>query len=113
VNKTIRRLSLAGYSPMKFVRTDKKDEYARRYDNAVGDGKSVFKQVDREESLTHLMRVNLLKRMESSIHSFTVTSKRLLAQVEVLLQKIEAHENGDIEARYRRYSGFRNGFAGT
>lgn len=98
VNKTIRRLSLAGYSPMKFVRTDKKDEYARRYDNAVGDGKSVFKQVDREESLTHLMRVNLLKRMESSIHSFTVTSKRLLSQVEVLLQKIEAHENGDIEA---------------
>ena len=98
VNKTIRRLSLAGYSPMKFVRTDKKDEYARRYDNAVGDGKSVFKQVDREESLIHLMRVNLLKRMESSINSFTLTSQKLLSQVEVLLQKIDAHESGDIEA---------------
>lgn len=98
VNKTIRRLSLAGYSPMKFVRTDKKDEYARRYDNAVGDGRSVFKQVDREESLIHLMRVNLLKRMESSINSFTLTSQKLLSQVEVLLQKIDAHESGDIEA---------------
>ncbi len=98
VNKTIRRLSLAGYSPMKFVRTDKKDEYARRYDNAVGEGKSVFKQVDREESLIHLMRVNLLKRMESSISSFTLTSQKLLAQVEALLQKIDAHESGDIEA---------------
>lgn len=98
VNKTIRRLSLAGYSPMKFVRTDKKEEYARRYDNAVGDGKSVFKQVDREESLIHLMRVNLLKRMESSINSFTLTSQKLLTQVDALLQKIDAHESGDIEA---------------
>ena len=65
VNKTIRRLSLAGYSPLKFVRNDKKEEYARRYDKAVGAGKGVFKQIDREESLIHLMRVNLLKRMES------------------------------------------------
>jgi len=38
VNKTIRRLSLAGYSPLKFVRNDKKEEYARRYDKAVGAG---------------------------------------------------------------------------
>jgi hypothetical protein len=34
VNKTIRRLSLAGYSPLKFVREAKKAEYARRYDKA-------------------------------------------------------------------------------
>lgn len=32
-------------------------------------GGSVFKQVDREQSLIHLMRVNLFKRMESSINS--------------------------------------------
>ncbi|HBO22154.1 MAG TPA: helicase [Providencia sp.] len=88
VNKTIRRLSLAFYSPMKYVRMDKKAEYARRYDQEVKGGKSVFKQVDREESLTHLIRINLLKRMESSIHSFTLTSEKVLAQVEVLLSKI-------------------------
>lgn len=98
VNKTIRRLSLAGYSPLKFVRNDKKEEYARRYDKAVGGGKGVFKQIDREESLIHLMRVNLLKRMESSIYSFTLTADRLAKQVENLLTKIEEHESGDIEA---------------
>jgi len=98
VNKTIRRLSLAGYSPLKFVRNDKKDEYARRYDKAVGAGKGVFKQVDREESLIHLMRVNLLKRMESSIHSFTLTVGKLERQIEILLAKIEEHEDGDIDA---------------
>jgi superfamily II DNA or RNA helicase len=98
VNTTIRRLSLAGYSPLKFVRNDKKEEYARRYDKAVGEGKSVFKQEDREESLVHLMRVNLLKRMESSIRSFSLTVDKLAMQIETLLSKIEAHESGDINA---------------
>lgn len=96
VNKTIRRLSLAGYSPLKFVRDDLKAEYARRYDKAVGGGKGVFKQVDREESLIHLMRVNLLKRMESSIHSFTLTATKLANQVESLLAKIDAHESDEL-----------------
>ena len=98
VNKTIRKLSLAGYSPLKFVRIDKKEEYARRYDKAVGGGKGVFRQVDREESLIHLMRVNLLKRMESSIHSFTLTINKLLNQVESLLSKIDDHDSDLIDA---------------
>ncbi|XKH60743.1 DEAD/DEAH box helicase family protein [Halomonas sediminis] len=97
VNKTIRRLSLAGYSPLKFVREAKKTEYARRYDQAVGGGKGVFKQVDREESLIHLMRVNLLKRMESSIHSFTLTASKLAQQVDRLLAKIDAHESDEVD----------------
>ena len=89
VNKNIRRLSLAFYSPIKYVRVDKKAEYARRYDQEVKGGKSVFKQIDREESLIHLIRINLLKRMESSIHSFTLTLEKLLNQVNVLLEKID------------------------
>ena len=98
VNKTIRKFSLAGYSPLKFVRNEKKNEYARRYDKAVRDGKGVFKQIDREESLVHLMRVNLLKRMESSIWSFHLTVDKLVSQIEMLLDKIEAHESGEINA---------------
>jgi hypothetical protein len=98
VNKTIRRLSLAGYSPLKFVRNDKKEEYARRYDKAVGAGKGVFRQIDREESLIHLMRVNLLKRMESSIHSFSLTVEKLFVQVDTLLGKLNEHEQGDVDA---------------
>lgn len=98
VNKTIRRLSLAGYSPLKFVRHANKEEYARRYDRAVGGGKGVFKQIDREESLIHLMRVNLLKRMESSIRSFSLTVDKLNSQIESLLKKIEEHEEGDVES---------------
>ncbi len=97
INKTIRRLSLAGYAPLKYVRMDKKGEYARRYDMDLGGGKGVFKQVDRQDSLIHLMRINLLKRMESSIHSFRLTSIKILNQVDSLLSKISAHENGEFE----------------
>lgn len=89
VNDTIRRLSLACYSPMKYVRVEKQAEYAKRYDQKVKGGSSTFKQVDREESLIHLMRINLLKRMESSIHAFHLTSGKLLGQVTSILNQIE------------------------
>jgi hypothetical protein len=36
----------------------------------VRGGEGFFRQVDREESLIHLLRVNVLKRMESAVSSF-------------------------------------------
>ena len=61
------------------------------------DSKSTLKQVDRERSLIHLMRVNMLKRMESSIHSFALTVEKIHAQVGNFLAKIDAHEATEIE----------------
>ena len=46
-----------------------------------------------EESLIHLLRVNILKRMESSVASFALTIERQLRDVEALLSKIDAHDN--------------------
>lgn len=97
INRTIRKLNLSAYSPLKYVRADKREEYSRKYDVKVKDGASVFRQVDREQSLIHLMRVNLLKRMESSIHSFGLTLGKLLAEVEMLLEKLKSHSASDIE----------------
>ena len=57
----------------------------------------MFRQVDREQSLIHLMPVNLLKRMESSINSFALTLEKLLGQVDSLLEKLENHSGADIE----------------
>ncbi|MGY6648041.1 helicase-related protein [Wenyingzhuangia sp. IMCC45574] len=88
INKEIRKLNLSAYSPLKYVRSDKKDEYNRSYDLTLESG-SVFKQVDREQSLIHLMRVNLLKRMESSINSFGLTLDKLLSNINTMLSKIE------------------------
>ncbi|EJS45935.1 hypothetical protein ICE_05345 [Bacillus cereus BAG1X1-2] len=98
VNKLINRLNLSAYSPLKYVMPEKQEEYSRKYDMKVKGG-SVFKQIDRERSLVHLMRVNLLKRMESSIHSFGMTVAALLTKIDDLLIKldnIQQYSNADI-----------------
>jgi SNF2 family DNA or RNA helicase len=96
INRDIRRLNLASYAPLKYVLPGKLEEYSRKYDMEVSGG-SVFKQIDREESLIHLMRVNLLKRMESSINSFALTLGRLLANVREMIGRIESHEESEVE----------------
>lgn len=96
INRDIRRLNLAAYAPLKYVLPDKLEEYSRKYDMTVAGG-SVFKQMDREESLIHLMRVNMLKRMESSIHAFALTVEKLLEGVRALKERLDNHDATDIE----------------
>jgi hypothetical protein len=88
INTSIRKLNLANFSPMQYVLAEKREEYEAKYDYQLKSG-SVFKQIDREKSLIHLMRVNYLKRMESSINSFSISIKGLLKQVSDNLEKIE------------------------
>ena len=54
-------------------------------------GEGFFRQADREESLIHLLRVNVLKRMESCVSAFTLTVQRQLKDVENTLARIESH----------------------
>jgi superfamily II DNA or RNA helicase len=97
INSEIRRLSLAAFAPLRYVLPTKREAYDRRYNQQLRDGEAVFRQLDREESLVALMRVNLLKRMESSVHSFALTIERQLAEVTGLIERIDAHDEG-IEA---------------
>lgn len=92
INDEIRRLRLAVYAPLRYVLPHKQAEYDAKYSTEVRGGESVFRQADREESLIHLMRVNVLKRMESSVVSFALTVKRQLKDVENILARIEAHD---------------------
>lgn len=96
VNRDIRRLNLAAYAPLKYVLPEKVEEYSRRYDIEMDGGRS-FRQIDREESLIHLMRVNLLKRMESSINSFAQTVEKLLGKVRSIIACIDSHDARQIE----------------
>ena len=91
LNKLIKSLNLAIYSPMKYVLPSKVEQYSKKYDTNMG--KTVFKQTDREESLVHLMRINILKRMESSIHSFAITILKILKNIEGTLEKINTFED--------------------
>lgn len=97
INLSIRKLNLSAYSPLKYVKMEKREEYNEKYDIKVKDGASVFRQIDREQSLIHLMRVNLLKRMESSINSFTLTLEKLLNNVNVMIEKLDLDQSSQVE----------------
>src|SRR5699024_7337843 len=92
LNNLINRLNLSVYSPLKYVYGYRLPEYEEKYDMAVKGGKSIFRQRDRESSLIHLMRVNILKRLESSIHSFKITIGNQLEQVNKMIESIDNHE---------------------
>ncbi|MBX3668506.1 MAG: helicase [Rhodocyclaceae bacterium] len=96
INLEIRRLNLASYAPLRYVLPHKQDAYDAKYSTQIRGGESFFRQVDREESLIHLLRVNVLKRMESAVSSFTLTVQRQLRDVETTLAHIEAHAD-DVE----------------
>ncbi|MCY4152097.1 MAG: helicase-related protein [Aestuariivita sp.] len=97
INRTINRLNLAIYAPLEYVRNDKKAEYSLKYDQEVSGGQSILKQTDRERNLINLMRVMMLKRMESSIHSFALTIKKFHDLIDSTLTKIATLEDGEFE----------------
>jgi hypothetical protein len=93
INNEIRRLSLGAYAPLRYVLPHRQPAYDAKYSTTIRGGESFFRQADREESLIHLMRVNLLKRMESSVASFALTIGRQLDDVTALLARIDAHDD--------------------
>lgn len=73
INLEIKRLNLAAYAPLRYVLPHKQAAYDAKYSTQIRGGGSFFRQVDREESLIHLLRVSVLKRMESAVSSFALT----------------------------------------
>ena len=96
INFEIRRLNLAAYAPLRYVLPHKRDAYDEKYSTKLERGEGFFRQVDREESLVQLLRVNALKRMESSVTSFALTVRRQLDDVEATLARIE-EQAGELE----------------
>lgn len=91
INNEILRLRLAVYSPMQYILPNMRATYSEKYDTKIANGK-VFKQTDRENSLIYLMKSNLLKRLESSIYSFTLTLENIIQNIELHLQKIANYD---------------------
>ena len=89
INNDILRLTLPIYSPLLYVLPNKREEYESEYKQVVQEGKSAFFQSDREKNLVNLMRVNLLKRLESSVSSFAMTLERLLSNIDLTLEKLD------------------------
>ncbi|RLB92443.1 MAG: ATP-dependent helicase [Deltaproteobacteria bacterium] len=89
--KELSRLNLAIYSPTEYILDSKRSYYSELYDTNISE-KVSFKQSQREKSLQTLMRVNFLKRLESSVDSFRITLNKFIKQIEITIGKIEAFE---------------------
>lgn len=93
VNKQLGRLNLGVYCPMSYLFPDKVAEYEEKYDIHPENGRNVLKQSNREENLVRLMRINILKRLESSIHSYALTIQKVLRKIEKTLEKIDKFQS--------------------
>jgi ERCC4-related helicase len=94
--KNLSELKLPVYTPISYILPSKLAEYEKVYDTEVKNGKSKFKQIDREKSLRSLITTNLLKRLESSVHSFKITLEKLKNKHQDILSTIEDFNNASI-----------------
>ena len=89
LNNEISNYQLSLFNPSKYVLP----EYQSQYDTQQIRN---FTQSDREHYLIGMMKVNFLKRLESSVHSFAITMQRTIEKIEAL------------EERIRRFQAFRD-----
>lgn len=91
INEKILLLNLAAYKPTSYV-NQHSAKYADLYDQHVKGGSGVWKQTDRDNNVVHLLRVGLLKRLESSVNSLALTVEKILHRVERQIAAIDDFE---------------------
>jgi hypothetical protein len=95
VAERLEKLNLSIYTPLNYLLSSKVDFYAATYDHLVVSGR--LSHFDREKSLQILMRINLLKRLESSVDSFRITLEGIIAQIQDALKAIAKGTAGAYE----------------
>jgi SNF2 family DNA or RNA helicase len=91
LNDEISNYRLSLFSPSQYVRPE--------YKNLYGDRTAVdnFSQETREHFLIGMMKVNFLKRLESSINSFAISMERTMEKIKILEEKIKTYKQARIE----------------
>ncbi|HOC71994.1 MAG TPA: helicase-related protein [Candidatus Hydrogenedentes bacterium] len=83
LNDEIDNYQLCLFNPSRYVREEFKGIYEEeRVRN--------FSQAERERFLIGMMKVNFLKRLESSVHSFAITMERTVEKIEHLERRLKA-----------------------
>ena len=82
LNDEISNYRLSLFNPSRYVLP----EYQAQYEEAAIKN---FRQSDRENYLIGMMKVNFLKRLESSVSSFAITMRRTIEKIEALQKRIE------------------------
>ncbi len=79
------QLNLSVYTPTNYILASK----IVKYIDLESEHSKWLSQSGREEGIRRLMSINLLKRMESSVHSFQLTVKRMYDQIYDTLDLID------------------------
>jgi len=90
-------LNLSVYSPFEYILDEKKDIYSDLYDTDINETVSL-RQINREKSLQKLMRVNFLKRLESSVEAFRITLEKFIKNVKGTIDAIDDFEKNGKES---------------
>lgn len=85
-------LAMSIYTPFDYILSDRIPFYEDMYDTKI-DGNSSLKQTTREKSLQKLMRINLLKRLESSVDSFRITLSKFVNTTSNNIKNINKFES--------------------
>ncbi len=91
--KELSRINLALYAPFNYILPSRMSFYEAKYDTVVRGGGGSLKQLDREKSLQVLMRINLLKRLESSVAAFRLTLTKLLQKIDDTIALINNYDS--------------------
>ncbi len=86
IEETIRKYKLSLFNPFSYLKDEKKTEYEKKYTLNVAKN---LTQEDREFYLVGMMKINFLKRLESSIFSFQVTVKRTMDKIKDLIKRLD------------------------
>ena len=91
IHRDIEEFGLSVYRPSAYLKAGGQP----RARLEAGGEKPRFKQADREKFLIGMMRVNFLKRLESSAHSFCLTLDRTIEKIRGVENKIARVALGD------------------
>ena len=97
---SLTKLSMCVYTPFDYILPNCVAKYEDLYDTKVRGGATKLKQADREKSLQKLMRINLLKRLESSVDSFRITISKILNQINFTIDAINNFETNGIDTAF-------------
>lgn len=95
LNDEISNYQLSLFNPSRYV----KPEFRALYEGKPG---ATFSQSQREHYLIAMMKVNFLKRLESSVRSFAITMQRTIDKIDNLQERIDRFrglraENPDLD----------------
>ena len=87
LNDEIAAYKLSLFNPSKYILKEFQEIYQ-------ASARDPFSQADRENYLIGMMKVNFLKRLESSVKSFEITMGRAIGKIEALEKKIRTYLAG-------------------